>query len=237
MSPAVGAARLAAIEERIEAACRRAGRERADVTLLGASKGQPIERLRAAWEAGLADFAENRVQEAMGKAAELPAGVRWHLIGPLQKNKAKKAVALFRSVHSLDRLEIGEALARHAAEAGRRLPCFLEVNLGGEASKHGFAPEALPAAVETLLGLSALEIAGLMAIPPYDPDPERSRPYFRSLRELARGLAERFGRERFGSALSMGMSEDFEVAVEEGATHLRVGTALFGPREAPGGVP
>jgi pyridoxal phosphate enzyme (YggS family) len=227
------AARLEAVRERIAAACGRAGRDAADVVLLGASKSQPVARLRAAFDAGLTVFGENRVQEAQRKAAELPAAIDWHLIGPLQSNKAAAAAALFSTVHSLDRPKIAEALERAAAALGKRLDVFVEVNLGGEATKHGFAPAGLAAALRPLAGLAHLRVVGLMAIPPEEADAEAMRPWFRRLRELRDALAaEPEWRDR-PLGLSMGMSGDFEVAVEEGATHVRVGTALFGPRPAP----
>jgi hypothetical protein len=232
MSPEDVAGRLAAVRERIAAACSRCGRDASEVTLIGASKGQSIERMLAARRAGLVDFGENRVQEALAKASHLPAGTRWHLLGPLQSNKAKRAVGVFATVHSLDRLDLVAILERQAAAAGRRLPCFVEVNIGGEASKHGFPPAEVATAVQRTLDCPHLEPVGLMAIPPPAADPEGARPHFRALAELARALVARFGRERFPGLLSAGMSDDFEVAVEEGATHVRVGTALFGPREA-----
>ncbi len=231
MSPTEVAGRLAAVRERVAAACARAGRDAGEVTLIGASKGQPVERLVAAWRAGLADFGENRVQEALAKAPRLPSRARWHLLGPLQTNKIKKAVGLFTTVHSLDRLDLARALDAQAARAGRRLPCFLEVNLGGEASKHGYPPARLLEALEAAFSCPHLEPLGLMAIPPLAADPEGSRPHFRALARLAREATERYGRERFPGLLSMGMSDDFEVAIEEGATHVRVGTALFGGRD------
>lgn len=229
MSPTEVAGRLAAVRERVAAACARAGRDAGEVTLIGASKGQSIERLLAAWEAGLADFGENRVQEALAKAPRLPSRARWHLLGPLQTNKIKKAVGLFTTVHSLDRLDLARALDAQAARAGRRLPCFLEVNLGGEATKHGFSADGLAAAAAPLAGLAHLRIVGLMAIPPQEADPEGMRPWFRRLREL-RDALRRLPPWSGLDGLSMGMSADFAVAIEEGATHVRVGTALFGAR-------
>ena len=229
------AARLGAVRERIRAACARSGRDPAQVTLVGAGKTHPAAELRAAWEAGLRVFGENRVQEAEAKAAELPAAISWHLLGPLQSNKAKAAAALFEAVHSIDRPKIARALDREAAARGRQLSGFLEVNLAGEPSKHGFAVEGLAAAVSDLAGLGHLRIVGLMAIPPFDDDPERSRPWFQRLAVLCEQLSARpeWRAAGFPGWLSMGMSSDFEVAIEEGATHVRVGTALFGER-APG---
>jgi len=199
------------------------------VTLVGASKHQPVERLRAAWEAGVRVFGENRVQEAQQKAPELQAAVEWHLIGPLQSNKAKAAVELFSVVHSVDRVKIGLLLDREAAARGRHLDGFLEINLGAETSKHGFPAEGLPAAVAPLAGLSGLRLVGLMAIPPEEASAEAMRPWFRRLRELRDELRRRPEWSAL-RGLSMGMSGDFEAAIAEGATHVRVGTALFGPR-------
>lgn len=237
--------RLAAIRDRIAAACSRVGRDPSEVVLLGVSKTHPAAAVEAAWRAGLRAFGENRVQEALAKSRELahlpPAsgdGLEWHLIGPLQSNKVRPALELFRTIHSIDRPSIAEALDREAAARGLRLTGFLEINLGGEAGKHGFKPEGLAEAVRPLAGLQHLRIAGLMAIPPQGPDPdtpEGSRSWFVRLRELRDALAGRpewSGWMSSGSAgwLSMGMSHDFEVAIEEGATHVRVGTALFGSR-------
>jgi pyridoxal phosphate enzyme (YggS family) len=235
--PADLSARLAAVRAEIAAACARSGRSVSAVTLLGASKTQPAPVLEAAFEAGLRTFGENRVQEALAKTALLPPAVvqgsEWHLIGPLQSNKVKAALDLFTVVHAIDRPKIALALDREAAGRGVTLSGFLEINLGGEASKHGFAPEGLAAAVAPLAGLGNLRIAGLMAIPPEADDPEGSRPWFRRLRELRDELASHPPWQGFPGWLSMGMSHDYAVAVEEGATHVRVGTALFGPRKSP----
>lgn len=235
--PAVGselerevAAHVAGIRERIAAAARRAGRDPAEVVLVGASKRQPPERLRAAWAAGLRVFGENRVQEAEEHRQILPAGAEWHLIGPLQSNKAKRAVELFTTVHSVDRLKIARALDREAGERGLRLDCFLEVNLAEEESKAGFACGRLAERVAPVAALPNLRVLGLMAIPPLPESPEDSRPWFRKLRALADELAGRPEWPSWPGLLSMGMSADYEVAVEEGATHVRVGTALFGER-------
>lgn len=224
------AARVAEIRQRIGAACARCGRDPGAVTLVGASKRQPVERLLAAWEAGLRVFGENRVQEAQEKRPRLPPEAEWHLLGPLQSNKVKAAVELFDVVHSVDRVKIARALDRQAAASGRRLSCFLEVNLGEETSKHGFPSSGLADALRPLAELPALRFLGLMAIPPPADRPEDSRPWFRTLRELRGRLAEEAPWLALGEGLSMGMSADFEVAIEEGATHVRVGTALFGPR-------
>ncbi len=200
------------------------------MTLVGASKRQPVEKLLAAHQAGLSVFGENRVQEAKSKIDLLPKDVQWHLIGPLQSNKARLAAQLFDVIHSVDRLKIARVLDREAKRLGRRIPCLLEINLGGEGSKHGFSADGLAATVTPLAELESLSIQGLMAIPPYGADPEASRAWFRQLRGLRDELAERNEWSDFSGWLSMGMSGDFEVAIEEGATHVRVGTALFGPR-------
>ena len=224
------AERLARINARIEDASRRAGRPAGEVVLVGASKKQPAARLAEAWHAGLKVFGENRVQEGLAKSRELPPGIEWHLIGPLQSNKVRLALDLFRTIHSVDRLKIAETLDREAGARGLEVTGFLEVNLGSEASKHGFAPQRLADEVLPLNRLQHLRIAGLMAIPPQGDSPEDSRPWFRKLRELRDDLAARPEWRGFPGWLSMGMSDDFEVAIEEGATHVRVGTALFGPR-------
>lgn len=235
------ARRLAELRERIATACDRAGRDPAAVTLVGAGKRQPLERLAAARDAGLTTFGENRVDEAERHRRELErlapsaaappaAPIVWHLIGPLQSNKARRAAQLFDVVHSVDRLKIARALDRHLGELGRRVPAFIEVNLGEEESKHGFPPHDLAVAVRPLADLEHLRIEGLMAIPPPADDAEAARRWFRRLCGLRDELAARPEWDGFAGALSMGMSADFEVAVEEGATHVRVGSALFGPR-------
>ena len=227
------AARVRAIRERIAAACATAGRDPSSVTLVAASKSQPIEKLRAAWDAGVRTFGENRVQEAASKRAELTALAEadWHLLGPLQSNKVRQAAELFTTYHALDRPKILAAVAAEAERRGTTVDGFVEVNLGGEASKHGFAPEGLSAALAPFRALRGLRLVGLMAIPPPAPDAEASRPWFQKLRALRDELASTPpGWDDFAGWLSMGMSDDFAVAIEEGATHVRVGTALFGPR-------
>ena len=229
------AARLAAVRQRIAAACRRAGRPADDVTLVAVAKGQPIERLRAAIAAGVTILGENRVQEAdahRSALADSAGRLAWHLIGPLQSNKAKTAAELFDVVHSVDRPKIARALDRELAARGRRVDAFVEVNLAGEATKHGFAPDGLAATLRPLAGLEHLRIVGVMVIPP-PAGAEGSRHWFRRARALAEELAAEPEWRGFPGLLSMGMSDDFEVAIEEGATHVRVGSALFGPRETP----
>jgi pyridoxal phosphate enzyme (YggS family) len=221
--------RLAEVRGRVSDACRRAGRDPGEVTLVGASKLQPVELLVETCQAGLLDFGENRVQEAQAKKPLLPATTRWHLLGPLQSNKAQRAADLFDVIHSIDRPRIISVLEHHTAQRERRLQCFGQVLLGGEETKHGFSPEDLHRQLVPFLDAPHLELVGLMTIPPPAGTPDDARPWFRALRELSRELQERWPLPYRGW-LSMGMSDDFEVAIEEGATHVRVGTALFGPR-------
>jgi PLP dependent protein len=236
-------ARVAEVQERIAAAAGRAGRRPGDVTLVGVTKTHPAALVEAAWKTGVRAVGENRVQEALGKSRELarlpppPEGPEWHLIGPLQSNKVRAALDLFRTIHSIDRLKIAEAVDREASARGLGVDGFLEVNVGGEASKHGFPPDGLAEAVRPLAGFlrpgeetAGLRIVGLMAVPPFADDPEASRRWFVRLRELAGELAARPEWAGFPGLLSMGMSHDYEIAIEEGATHVRVGTALFGAR-------
>jgi pyridoxal phosphate enzyme (YggS family) len=225
---------LAGLRTRIASACRRSGRPEGSVTLVGASKTQAATAVAEAFRAGLTVFGENRVQEGLAKRRELPpevaAGISWHLIGPLQSNKVRAALDFTSVIHSIDRVRIAEAIDREAASRGLTVAGLVEVNLAGEESKHGFPPDGLAAALAPLAALGHLRIAGLMAIPPPAASPEGSRPWFRALRELRDELAARPEWADFPGWLSMGMSDDFEVAVEEGATHVRVGTALFGSR-------
>jgi pyridoxal phosphate enzyme (YggS family) len=227
--------RLATVRERVARAASRSGREASAVTLVGVSKTHPAAAVRAAFEAGLLAFGENKVQEAEGKVQALgdlrPRGLRWHLVGHLQSNKARKAVPLFDVVHSVDSADLGRRLHAAAAESGRVLDVLVQVDLAGEATKHGLPEADLLPALEALRGLASLRVLGLMVLPPLHDDPEETRPFFRRLRArrdeaAARGLLQ-------GAELSMGMSHDFEVAIEEGATLVRVGTALFGERPSP----
>jgi len=234
--------RLAAVRRRIAEAARRAGRDPAAVTLVGVSKRVPAERIAAAVRAGLRDLGESYVQEAGAKIPEVEALLasdpparppRWHLVGRLQRNKARDATGLFDVVQSVERPALARELARRAQAAGRRLPVLLQVNLTGEPQKGGAAPESVEELLAACASLSSLEVRGLMTIPEAAADPERSRPVFARLRALAEALARRPGGPDLPE-LSMGMSADFEVAVEEGATLVRVGTALFGPRPTQG---
>ena len=222
---------IAHVEERIGAACRRSGRSREDVKLVAVSKTHPADFVRAAFAAGLRDFGENRVQEAIAKRSALAdLGATWHLVGHLQSNKARVARELFEWVHSLDSLRLAEKLAQAAPPGGARLPVLIEVNLGEETSKAGVRAGQLAALAEQVAKLQTLELRGLMVIPPFCDNPESARPYFRQLCALACDVTARNLPNVSMRELSMGMSNDFEVAIEEGATILRVGTAIFGGR-------
>jgi PLP dependent protein len=224
--------RVAAVRERITRAAERAGRRADEVMLVAVSKTQPATAVREAFAAGVREFGENRVQEAEPKVSELESlrasGLGWHLVGHLQGNKARKAASLFDRIHSLDGAELARRLDRAGSEQGVRVRSLVQVDLAGEPTKHGITEAALFPFLETLRSLERLEVQGLMVLPPYFADPEQSRPYFRKLRVL-RDAA--MGRSLLaGAELSMGMSHDLEVAIEEGATLVRVGTAVFGPR-------
>jgi hypothetical protein len=225
------AARVREVRDRIAAAAARAGRDPARITLVAVTKTFPPEVVRAAVAAGVTDIGENRVQEAVPKIEAVGRGVHWHLVGHLQTNKAKLALQHFDWIHSLDSLRLAEALQKAAAAAGREaIPVLVEVNLGGEASKAGVPePDLLPL-LRALAPLSRVRVEGLMAIPPFQEDPGAVRPHFARLRALAeKARTEGLPHLRMDQ-LSMGMSHDFEVAVEEGATMVRIGTAIFGPR-------
>jgi PLP dependent protein len=216
------ALRLAAVRARLAAACERVGRAPGSVELVAVSKLQPAEAIRAAHAAGQRHFGENYAQELRDKAAALEdlGGLRWHAIGPLQTNKAKYVAKSAHFFHAVDRVEVARELSRR--RTGEPLTCFIEVNVAGEETKRGVAPAEAEAMVSKLRGLAGLELVGLMCLPPFSEDPEASRPHFRTLAALGR---------RFGlPGLSMGTTGDFEVAIEEGATVVRVGTAIFGER-------
>ena len=252
--------RLDAVRARIERAARRAGRDPGGVALVAVSKSVPVERLREAAACGCRVFGENRVQEALAKieamsgypgseapaspgrargsgaseaapaAARAPDKIDWHLIGPLQTNKIKAAVGRFALLHAVDRLEVAERLDRAARERGLAQAILLEVNVAGEKTKHGFSPDELVRLIERMGTFQGIRVLGLMAVPPAAGAPEEARPYFRQLRMLAAEVQARRIPGVTMRELSMGMSGDFEVAVEEGATLVRIGTALFGPR-------
>lgn len=237
--------RLAQVQERIDAAARRSGREPSEVLLVAVTKTHGIEVIQAAYEAGLRQFGENRVEEARDKIASahrlLPGPVTWHMIGHIQSRKAPDVPSLFRWVHSVDRLKVARKLDVSASMLDQPLDVLLEVNLSGEVSKEGYdlsrwpddrtQEAALCREIEAIGGLPGLRLQGLMTMPPVTPDPEGVRPVFRRLRTLRDALSSRFPALAWPH-LSMGMSGDFEVAIEEGATMVRLGTALFGERYA-----
>lgn len=223
------AANTERVRERIARAAARAGRRPEEVTVVAVSKTFPADAIRAAYEAGLRHFGENRVQEFEAKQAALAdLAATWHFIGRLQSNKVRRAEHFFSRIDSVDSLSLAQKLDAAAAVKQTRLPVLIEVHLGGEATKGGTAEADLPALAKGAVALPHLELLGFMTIPPYSDDPERVRPYFRKLRELRDTLSSRI--EWPLPVLSMGMSHDFEVAIEEGATEIRIGTALFGGR-------
>jgi pyridoxal phosphate enzyme (YggS family) len=222
------------IQQRIRATCERAGRVPDSVTLLAVTKSQPPEVVRAAADCGQILFGENKVQEAKAKIPLCPGKLRWHFIGHLQSNKCRDAVEWFELIQSVDSLSLAQEINRRAEQAGKTMPVLLEANVAGEASKFGYQPEKLLTELEVLNQLPRLEIHGLMTVPPYVTDPEKARPHFRRLCELKIQCEQKLGVRL--PHLSMGMSGDFEVAIEEGATLVRIGTALFGPRRKSNGA-
>jgi PLP dependent protein len=221
---------LRAVQDRIADACRRVERDPAQVTLLAVSKGQPPEAVEEASRAGLTLFGENKVQEARGKIPLCPSHLRWHLIGHLQTNKCRDAVQAFGLIQSVDSLRLGGEISKWAERQARTLPILIEVNVAGESAKFGYPPGQLLAELPRINALPRIEVQGLMTLAPWSPDPERARPVFRQLRELRRRCEDTLGAPL--PELSMGMSGDFEVAIEEGATLVRIGTALFGERRS-----
>jgi hypothetical protein len=225
---------IAGVRQRVAEVARRAKRRLDEIALMAVSKTHPPERIREAHAAGLRLFGENRVQEFDGKANALSdlAGAEWHMIGHLQTNKASKSAELFRAVDSVDSVKLAEKLDAAAASLGKKLSVLIEINVGGEAAKSGVAPDSRE--LEELLlaapRLEALEFHGLMTVPPFTENPEDARPYFRQMRELRDAIAARELPAVGMNVLSMGMSHDFEVAIEEGSTCVRVGTAIFGER-------
>ncbi|MFN6017611.1 MAG: YggS family pyridoxal phosphate-dependent enzyme [Verrucomicrobiota bacterium] len=222
------ATNLAEVRRRMEAACRRAGREPTDVELVAVSKTFPVSDIAEAVKAGQLVFGESRLQEAEPKIDALPASLTWHFIGGVQRNKVRKILQKFGVIHAIDSLRLAEYVNGIAGELGRAAEVFLQVNVGGEASKGGFELAVLREEIGKLCALEHLRIRGLMCIPPAGPDAESARRWFVSLRELRDELQTISGRQF--PQLSMGMSGDYEVAIEEGATHVRVGSLIFGHR-------
>ncbi len=221
---------LKQVRTNIERALEKAGRDARDVTLIAVSKTHPAEAVREVMHAGHLIFGESRVQEARAKIPLLPSNARWHFIGHLQKNKIRNALPLFELVHSVDSLELAESIDGAAGKLGLHPRVLLEINVAGEASKYGFSTDSLRETLGQLTSLERVQIEGLMTIAPYSTDPEDSRRYFAALRDLRDSIEDS---EQIGlPTLSMGMSGDFEVAIEEGATMVRIGTSIFGSRPA-----
>lgn len=224
--------RLARVRERIERAAQRAGRDPEEITLITVSKTIDPITVQQAVDAGVGDLGENRVQEAAAKVGRITGDVRWHLIGHLQSNKARLAVETFAVIHTIDSVELAQRLDRIAGEIGRRPVVLIQVDLGHEPAKSGADESELPRVIDALDSARHLDFRGLMTLPPFFDSPETTRPFFVRLRELSEALNRSRQRDRRLTDLSMGMSNDFEVAIEEGATMVRVGTAIFGSRKA-----
>lgn len=220
--------RADSLRARVAAACARAGRREHDVLVLAVSKTQPPERIAEACAAGFDVFGENKVQEARAKIPLCPGSARWHLVGHLQSNKVRPACELFEQIHSVDSEKLLELIDRACDDIGRRMSVLIEVNVSGEASKFGAAPDIVPALIAKANALPRIDLNGLMTMAPFAPEAEKARPHFRRLRELRDRWAVETGTPL--PELSMGMSGDFEVAIEEGSTCVRIGTLLFGER-------
>lgn len=223
---------LKAVRERIEVAAQRAGRDPASIKLVAVSKLKPAAMVRKAYEAGHRCFGENYAQDLRDKAGELAdLDIDWHFIGHLQKNKAKYVAPVASMVETIDSIEIAQALVKRLPEGSPPLPCLIEVNIGDESSKSGVHPTGMIPFIKEIMALDRITLKGLMIIPPFDEAPEKSRPYFKGLRELLVLVNRELDLPSPLSEISMGMSHDFELAIEEGATIVRVGTAIFGERE------
>lgn len=219
--------RLMAVEKRVAGACAKAGRDFGEVKIVAVSKGRSFGEMREAYDAGIRWFGENRVQEAAEKWPLMPAEAELHMVGPLQKNKVKKAVEMFSIVHSVDNNDLAHKLNRHAEDQQKRLRILVQVNVSGETTKHGFSTAEAGKAVREISGMEWLDLQGLMTMAPVVKDAEQVRPVFKKLRELRDGIQARAGVNL--PELSMGMSQDYWIAVEEGATMIRVGRTIFGP--------
>ena len=221
---------IRSVETRIQNACERAGRNRDDVTLICVTKTMPVEDLRQAYDAGQRCFGENRVQEINEKFPRLPDDIKWHMIGHLQTNKVRYLMDKAVMIHSVDSAHLARAISKEAVKAGRVMDILLEVNAAGEESKFGLSREEVLPLVKDIASLPGIHICGLMTVAPFTDDPETNRVFFRNLRELAVDIDRQSIDNVSMAVLSMGMTGDFEVAIEEGATHIRVGTAIFGKR-------
>ena len=218
------------VEEKVENACKRAGRNREEVTLIAVSKTKPVSMIEELLPLGVRDFGENKVQELTTKEEELPKDIHWHMIGHLQRNKVKYVVDKACMIHSVDSLRLAQEISKEAVKHDLVMPVLVEVNVAGEESKFGVSVEEAPSLVEEISKLPGIHVNGLMTIAPYVEDPEENRSVFRNLRKLSVDIGEKNFDNVTMNVLSMGMTGDYEVAIEEGATHVRVGTGIFGER-------
>ena len=218
------------VEEKVENACKRAGRSRQEVTLIAVSKTKPVSMIEELLPLGVRDFGENKVQELTAKEEELPKDIHWHMIGHLQRNKVKYVVDKVCMIHSVDSLRLAQEISKEAVKHDLVMPVLVEVNVAGEESKFGVSVEEAPSLVEEISKLPGIHVNGLMTIAPYVEDPEENRSVFRNLRKLSVDIGEKNFDNVTMNVLSMGMTGDYEVAIEEGATHVRVGTGIFGER-------
>lgn len=223
---------LKIVEEKVTAACERAGRSRGEVTLICVTKTKPVDMLKEAYEAGGREFGENKVQEMKDKLPQLPADIHWHMIGHLQKNKVKYLMdSQIVMIHSVDNLALAQTISKEAVKAGRVMPVLIEVNVAGEESKFGISCEETEPLIREIAKLPGIHVKGLMTIAPYTEDAQTNRPYFRRLKELQVDIKSKCIDNVDMIELSMGMTGDYEVAIEEGATMVRVGTGIFGERQ------
>lgn len=223
---------LETVESIIKASCEKAGRSRDEVALIAVSKTKPLPLLREAYEAGARDFGENKVQDLLDRIPEMPSDVRWHMIGHLQRNKVKYIVGKVAMIHSVDSLRLAEEISREAVKQGVEVDVLIEVNVAGEESKFGVAPEEAPLLAEEISKMPAIHVRGLMTIAPFTEDAEENREFFRKLKQLSVDIESKNIDNVYMSALSMGMTGDYPVAIEEGATYVRVGTGIFGARQS-----
>lgn len=219
-----------AVEEKVEQACKRAGRNREEVTLIAVSKTKPVSMIEELLPMGVRDFGENKVQELTAKEEVLPKDIRWHMIGHLQRNKVKYVVGKACMIHSVDSLRLAQEISKEAVKHNLEVPVLIEVNVAGEESKFGISPEEAPSLVQETGKLPGIRVEGLMTIAPYVENPEENRAVFRNLRKLSVDISQKNFDNVNMNVLSMGMTGDYEVAIEEGATHVRVGTGIFGER-------
>lgn len=221
---------LESVEKRIQAACDRAGRDRSEVTLICVTKTKPIDMLQEAYDDGQRNFGENKVQEIDKKFPLLPKDIHWHMIGHLQRNKVKYLMDKVVMIHSVDNIALAQTISKEAVKAGRQMPVLIEVNAAGEESKFGVSYDEVEPLIRQICTLPGIQVKGLMTIAPYTDDPETNRPYFKKLKQLSVDIAGKSIDNVSMDVLSMGMTGDFEVAIEEGATMVRIGTGIFGER-------